>query len=139
MRLLALDLGDRWVGIAISDGLGITCRPYKTVAAASLNEELTTIFKKEGITTVVVGEPRTMRGTESYQTKKNAAWFEGLKQKFPSLEWALWDERLTSQQAEDMIPGSKRMGTGKAKVHAVAAALILSSYLDHIRLQGISK
>ena len=55
---------------------------------------LETSFDKERISTIVVGLPTTMRGTESDQTKKVIALTENLKKLFPAIEWKMWDERL---------------------------------------------
>ena len=70
MKILALDIGDRWTGMAISDPLGILPRPYETVKTTELFTALEKIIPKERISIIVVGLPTTMRGTESEQTKK---------------------------------------------------------------------
>lgn len=125
--MLALDLGDVWVGTAISDELGITARPYRTVTAKELVPFLAELFVNEAISTVVIGYPKTMRGTESEQTKKVLAQKESLAEKFPHIEWTLWDERLSSKHADQL----KRAKTKEEKVaaHSVAAAFILTGYL----------
>ena len=79
MKILALDIGDRWTGVAISDPLGILPRPYDTIKSAELFSSLEQIIQKERIATIVVGLPTTMRGTESEQTKKVLALTEDLK------------------------------------------------------------
>jgi len=98
MKILALDIGDRWTGIAISDPLGIIARPYDTVATHQLIDVLERIITLENISTIVVGMPITLRGLESEQTKKVKTF------------------------------------TQKLKLHAIAAAFILETYLMHIRL-----
>lgn len=127
MKILALDIGDRWIGSAISDPLGMFARPYKTVKAHELNDFLSDTLQTENIATVVVGYPKTMRGTESDQTKKIVAHVEELKKIFDAVEWQLWDERLTSKMANSI----KREKTkeDKLKGHSIAAAFILESYL----------
>jgi len=133
MKILALDIGDRWTGVAISDALGMFARPLTTVESHQLNTFLTTTLAQEPINTVVVGYPKTLRGTESEQTKKIVAFTEQLKKQFSSVAWVLWDERLTSKQAEQL----KRTKTKeeKQKSHALAAAFILQSYLDYLDMQ----
>jgi putative holliday junction resolvase len=133
MKILALDIGDRWVGSAISDPLGMLARPYKTVKANELNDFLTSTLSTESIETIVVGYPKTMRGTESDQTKKIVEQVEQLKKQFPAISWQLWDERLTSKMAS----GIKKEKTkeDKLKGHSVAAALILESYLSYLHIQ----
>ncbi len=134
MKTVALDIGDRWTGIAISDILGITARPLETVEAKDLDSFLANLIKQEEIDTVVVGYPKTMRGTESDQTKKVVAQFEKLKVVFPNLAWVLWDERLTSKQASHLKKAVTKQE--KRHSHSVAAALILTTYLDFKNLQS---
>ena len=131
MKVLALDIGDRWVGIAISDPLGILPRPYDTVKATELFTFLEKIIPKERISTIVVGLPTTLRGTESEQTKKVIATAETLKKLFPTIEWKMWDERLTSKQAAGIKPTKTK--EDKLHSHAIAAAIFLSSYLEYKR------
>jgi|SRR5579872_3004089 len=134
MKIIALDVGDVWTGIAISDALGIVARPLTTVESLHLNQFLTDLFAKESIETVVVGHPITLRGTKSEQTTKIEATSEQLKKQFPAVTWVLWDERLTSKQAQALkSPKSK---DEKKQSHAIAAAFILSSYLEFKRLQA---
>lgn len=134
-KIISLDLGDVWVGIALSDALHIIAQPLMTVKRNELESNLKELFEREAIDTVVVGYPRTLRGTLSEQTKKIIADKEKLEKLFPQLSWILWDERLTSKQAEKM----KKITTKeeKLKSHARAAALILDSYLQYLTLQKI--
>ncbi len=136
MKILALDIGDVWTGIAISDALGITSRPYQTVHTPDLKKDLRNIFAEEPIKTVVVGHPTTLKGTKSAQTIKTEQVAEELKETFPEKEWVLWDERYSSQQAAEIVrPKNKQK---KLETHAVAAALFLMSYLDSLRFNSSS-
>ena len=130
MKILGLDIGDVWTGTALSDALGITARPHKTAETNKLVQFLTDLFKQENINTVIVGYPKTMKGTESDQTKKVIAAKEMLEKTFPEKTWILWDERLSSQRANTL----KQARTKEEKIqsHSIAAALILASYLDHL-------
>jgi putative Holliday junction resolvase len=130
MKILGLDIGDVWTGTALSDALGITARPHKTAETNKLVAFLTDLFKQENINTVVVGYPKTMKGTESDQTKKVVATKELLEKKFPEKTWALWDERLSSKRADSLKHA--RTKEEKIKSHSVAAAFILGSYLDYL-------
>ena len=137
-KYLALDLGDAWTGIAISDALGIVARPYTTVASATIVQELKKILGQEQIGTIVVGYPKTMKGLESTQTKKVVTEKETLEktfgQEFPQLEWILWDERLSSKRASAVkMEQGKKMKTKEDKLqnHAIAAAFILDSFLAY--------
>ena len=71
MKTVALDIGNKWTGSAISDALGMFARPYKTVATKELEDFITQLLKTETISTIVIGYPKTMKGKESEQTKKN--------------------------------------------------------------------
>lgn len=131
-KILALDLGDAWTGIAISDALGIVARPYTTVATKEISSALADIFKKESIGTVIVGYPKTMAGNESAQTLKIVAHKEQLEKEFPAATWLLRDERLSSKRADTLrVEQGKQQKTkeDKLKGHALAAAFILDSYL----------
>ena len=133
MKIVALDVGDRWTGIAISDSLGMFARPYKTVSTTVLPEELTTIIATEGIETIIVGLPKTLRGTESEQTLKITTYAETLKNQFPTVAWIFWDERMTSKQAASIKKIKNK--EDKLQSHAIAAALVLGSYLDYLEFQ----
>jgi len=129
MKIIALDLGDRWTGIAISDPLRIIARPLETVETKKLVSFLTDLLAQEKIETIIVGYPKTLRGTESAQTKAVIAQFEKLREKFPQASWLLWDERLTSKHAQKLAKGTRE---SKLLVHARAAALILTTYLGSL-------
>ena len=131
---MALDIGDQWTGVALSDALGMFAKPYKTIAAAQLESFLADIIKTENITTVVVGYPKTMRGTESTQTKKVVTQKEKLATLFPYLNFVLWDERLSSKRAQTV--GSRKTPEEKLKSHSLAAAFILDSYLNYLSIQA---
>jgi putative Holliday junction resolvase len=128
MKCLGLDIGDAWTGIALSDALGMFARPYQTIAAADLTAFLTSFFVQEQIRAVIIGHPKTMRGTASAQTEKVEKTKAMLEQQFPDVQWILWDERLSSKRASQLKPA--RSKEEKLQQHAVAAAFILSSYLE---------
>ena len=130
MKIVALDLGDQWVGVAMTDISRILARPHTTVTFNELEPFLTKLLADEPISTIVVGYPQTLRGTESEQTKKVVLQKEALEKKFTSVEWALWDERLSSKQAQ----GVGKKGD-KHHIHAKAAAIILDAYLARLRFQ----
>jgi putative holliday junction resolvase len=133
--VLALDIGTAWTGVAISDSLRMLARPVTAVQASALTSYLEQLFMQEQITTVVVGYPRTMRGTESDQTRQVSAVFESLQAQFPGLQWLLWDERLSSKRAAQQ--GSRRTKETRLHEQARAAAFILDLYLTYLASQGI--
>ena len=126
MKILALDIGDVWVGSALSDPLGITCKPYKTIKFPELKNFLKQIIIDENIKTIVIGYPKTLKGKESEQTKKIVLVKNKLEQDYKAVEWILWDERLSSKRAKEIL-GKKE----KQSEHSIAAAFILQSYLDY--------
>lgn len=135
-KILALDIGDAWTGIAISDALGIIARPYTTVATSHLSQDLSEIIKKENIDTIIVGLPTTMHGKESAQTLKVITFQEKLKETFPEISLILQDERLSSKRAIELriTQGKKaKKPQEKLKDHALAASFILDSYLARVK------
>ncbi len=132
MIILGLDIGDVWTGTALSDPLEITATPYQTIKTVDLDDFLQKTIEKEKPERIVVGYPRTLKGTESDQTKKIVAHKEQLEKKFPAIVWVLWDERNTSKQAA-LLKKSKH--EDKTMIHSKAAAFILMGYLDHLAFQ----
>lgn len=133
MKVAAFDIGDRWTGVALSDPLGFLARPYETVHTSQLYDFVSSLTIKEQVTTIVVGLPLTMKATESEQTKKVKEIAQSLQEKYPHIEWVLWDERLTSKQAARIKTAKTK--EEKLRSHAIAAALILSSYLEYKQTQ----
>lgn len=133
MRAMALDLGSVWIGVAMSDQLRMFCKPYATIKLDELETFLATTLVKEKVSTVVVGYPKTMRGTQSQQTLEVIKHKEKLELLFPDVAWLFWDERLSSKQAAHMNSGNKH---DKHKEHAIAAAIILQAYLESANLQS---
>lgn len=138
MKIMALDIGDRWTGIALSDPLHLFANPFTTVESELLISFLKTEITKQHVNTVVVGYPQTLRGTESDQTRKTVQLFETLKTVFAEINWVLIDERLTSKHAAAPLFKKKKNPTPqeqkeeKLKGHARAAAFILKAYLEKL-------
>jgi putative holliday junction resolvase len=137
VKIFALDLGDQWVGTAISDAIGLLAKPYKTIKVNELNGFLKEVFEKERISTVVIGYPVTMRGTESKQTERIVKQKEELEKQFPAFSWILWDERLSSKRAQSLKKAVTK--EDKIKAHSLAAAFILESYLTYKSNMALSQ
>lgn len=142
MKVLALDLGDKWVGLALSDSLGITAKPFGTVAIGEIETFLRKALLDEPVDTVVVGHPITVSGRISDQTKIVEEMFAGLSKKFSTIneqpiKWILWDERFSSKRAQETMAGrfKNQEKEKKSREHAVAAAFVLQSYLDYKAMQ----
>ena len=129
-KIMALDLGDQWVGIALSDTSLIFAKPNTTVNINDIEEFLSNFIEKENIKEIVIGYPKTLRGTESEQTLKVLNWKSQFENKFPEIKFVLWDERLSSKRAAALKPARTR--DEKLKSHAIAAAFILDSYLSFL-------
>ncbi len=133
-RALGLDLGERRVGLALSDPGRLIAQPYKTLHHSgdfkALSREVARLVAEEGVTQLVVGWPLRLNGQEGIQTRRVARFIEGLRSHV-SAPIACWDERLTTVAAERaLIEGDVRRADRKAVVDQVAASLILQGWLD---------
>jgi putative Holliday junction resolvase len=132
MGYLGLDMGDKTIGVAASDELG-WAHPVRTIRRRSLAtdiEELREIIAEREPTRLVVGLPLNMDGSEGPRAAKTRRFAEALREAF-GLPVILWDERLTTWEAEGLLreAGVKR-GKLKSVIDAAAAQVILRSYLD---------
>lgn len=139
MRKLGLDVGDKTVGIAVSDPLGITAQGVMTLDRIGIRKDTTKIVEmvvEKDCDTVVVGLPLSLNGSDSEQTRKVRDFFTMLSNKLVSMEHkdvnVVWqDERLTTVQAEKiLIEGDVRRKDRKKVIDKQAAVLILQTYLD---------
>ncbi len=130
-RALGLDIGGRRVGVAISDELGLIASPLVTIDLDREGlEGLVALIKRYAPSVIVVGLPVTMRGQEGTQAAETRRFVESLR---PHVQCPIvfWDERLTSSAAERLLTeAGVRRGRRRQLVDAVAAALMLQSYLD---------
>ncbi len=141
MKILGIDLGDRWVGTALSDPMGITCKPYQTIELANVEAFLARVLPLERVTTVIVGYPKTFSGGQSAQTARIVEQKEALEKLFAEIkgtavQWLLWDERLSSKRANE-LQQQARTPEAKQKSHSIAAAFILQSYLDNLAFKNL--
>lgn len=132
---LALDLGEKRIGLAASDGLGLTARALEAIDATDEPAALSRIGQialERGAARVVVGLPVNMDGREGPAAKKARAFAKRLRAALPESEIALWDERLTTQQAARNLAARGHMSRVKQKrlIDALAAQALLQSYLD---------
>ena len=131
MRYMALDLGDKRIGIALSDASGIIARPLKVIQRTSRVNDFdlyTSLITEYGVDAVIVGLPLNMDGTEG----KQAAWVRDYTNAFSEIvriPITFWDERLSTEEAYGIIKNGGRQ-PGNDEIDAVAAAVILQSYLD---------
>lgn len=134
MRVLALDVGDERIGVAISDPSRVLARPLEIiprVAGPASYLRLKEIIAAEGVGEIVVGLPLLLDGGEGKQVASTRAYVRGLR-RHVSLPIRYWDERLTTAEARERVAegGSRRRRRGEP-IDDVAAAVILQDYLDH--------
>ncbi len=132
-RILGLDVGLKRIGMAVSDPLGITAQGLQTLQRQNKRldfEVLERAIRDHEVREIVVGNPLRMSGGASRQSEKIAAFAEELRKRF-SLPVHLWDERLTSVQANRLLRETElSIAKRAAAVDRMAAVLILQSYLD---------
>jgi putative holliday junction resolvase len=133
-RVLGFDVGDRRIGLAISDALGYTAQPLFTLHRAGRKADLKSVarmLRKHGVTEAVVGNPLYMSGDQSPQAAKAQAFAEDLRAEF-GITVHLWDERLTTTEAHRHLDEAGHAGRRERKgiIDQVAAVLILQSFLE---------
>jgi putative Holliday junction resolvase len=137
VRVLSLDVGERRVGIAISDPTGTLARPLQTLVRRSRDKDfaaLAALVAEHDVGLVVVGQPLSLDGTEGPQARRVAHYAEALAEHIP-VPCVSWDERFTTATAGEILrqgrsKKDRRRARRKGEVDAVAAAVILQSYLD---------
>jgi len=134
-RLLALDVGAKRIGVAVSDELGVVTTALTVIRHRSHAHDIRQIaelVRRERAVGVVVGLPLHMDGAESEQSRLTRRFAEKLAAQLP-VPVCLWDERLSTQDAERNLQfaGRKRRRRFLQMIDAEAAAVILRDYLDH--------
>ncbi|MBU5317095.1 Holliday junction resolvase RuvX [Clostridium bornimense] len=135
MRILGLDLGDRTIGVAVSDPLGFTAQGITTIRRKSLQydiDELKKICKEYNIEKVLLGYPKNMNGTEGPRCEIVKEFAEVIKEQL-NLPIQFWDERLSTVAAHRaMLEADLSRAKRKKIVDKIAAVYILQGYLDSI-------
>ncbi len=136
MRVLALDVGERRIGVAISDPTGTVARPLCTLRRASRAEDFAAIQRlidEHAVEKVIIGLPLTLRGEEGPQARRIGRYAQALADSL-SVPVEMWDERYTTTVAEEIVRRASRRRRRRRReapdVDAVAAAVILQSFLD---------
>lgn len=140
MRVMGLDVGDKRIGVAVSDELGIAAHPVAVIQrTGSVKKdivELRAIIQEYGVQRIVIGMPIMMAGTVGVQAQKVEAFAVELKKRVKTPVVA-WDERLTTAQVERMlIEAGQRRAARKEVIDKLAAAVILQSYLDRRKAEA---
>ena len=141
MRKLALDVGDKTIGVAVSDALNITAQGVTTIERVGIRKDagkVMELIKEYECDTVVIGLPKKLDGTDSIQTEKVYEFRSMLENKMRSsgmgdVSIVYQDERLTTVMAEKVLIEADVSRRGRKKViDKQAAVIILQSYLDFI-------
>ncbi len=135
MRVLGLDIGDKTIGVAVSDPLGFTAQGVTTIRRKNEEidlKELITICKEYSVDTIVAGLPKNMNGTIGPQSEKVLAFCEVIKKEI-NIPIKMWDERLTTVAAHRvMLEADLSRAKRKKLVDKIAATYILQGYLDSL-------
>jgi putative Holliday junction resolvase len=137
-RIAALDVGEKRIGIALSDPERRMAFPKGLILREKALEEIPPLFRQWEVEAVVVGVPLTLRGEEGPQAAKVkgfvSALEEALKEAGLEIKIVLWDERLSTLQAQTILHEAGYKGRKiRKRVDAASAALILQSFLDFSR------
>ncbi|UCC77233.1 MAG: Holliday junction resolvase RuvX [Anaerolineales bacterium] len=140
MRILALDVGEQRTGVALSDPLGVLASPLTVLTGPTREAQLEAIeqlTRKHQVEKVIVGYPRSLSGAIGPQAQRVDQYVEQLRAHL-QVPVVLWDERLSTAQAERLIHETGR-SVQRERIDAAAAAVILQSYLDAQALTGDSQ
>ncbi len=130
---MALDYGDKTIGVALSDALKITAQGKEVIRRTSWKEDfqrLDELIKDEEVERIVVGLPRNMNGTYGPRAEETLKFVEKLKNRL-SIPIETWDERLSTAEAErTLIKGDISRQKRKQVIDKLAAVIILQGYLE---------
>lgn len=138
MKIMGLDLGTKTVGVAISDPLLVTAQPVETITRKEENKlrqtlaRIEELIEENGVEKIVLGYPKNMNDTIGPRALFSEEFKEKLERR-TGLEVILWDERLTTVAADDvLIESGVRRENRKKYVDQIAAVFILQEYLDNV-------
>ena len=137
MRSLALDVGEKGIGLAISDAGGLLAHPRGALVRKGEEKDIEAILemiKAEQVERVVVGLPRSLNGSLGPQARTILAFVEALRGRLP-VPVEVWDEKLSTAEAERLLLEAGHRRPSKKSLDAAAAAVILQGYLDQRRYQ----
>ena len=136
-RIMGLDVGDKTIGVAVSDLMGLTAQGVKTIKRVGKKkdiEALKEIIKERQVNKIVSGLPKNMNGTLGPQGEKVIKFCELLEEE-TGIKIEYWDERLSTVAAErSLIEGNVRRENRKKVIDMLAAVIILQGYLDSKRI-----
>lgn len=132
-RILAIDYGEKRIGLALSDISKFLASPFRTIQNTGFKavvKELKNIIDEQNVEGIVVGLPVTMKGSKSQKTEEVEAWIEKIKAQI-TIPVDTMDERLTTIQAHQIIHAKgQKVGKKRDVVDQYSAAILLQAYLD---------
>jgi putative Holliday junction resolvase len=135
-KILAIDVGDKRIGLAITDPLGLTAQPLFTIHRTNLRADLKSVarfLRQHQVEVVVVGYPLHADGSVSPQAEKAQVFAEAVREEHPLLTHHLLDERLTTRDAHALLghrSGYADRRERSAVIDQVAAVLLLEAFLS---------
>ncbi len=133
-RILGIDFGMRRIGLAVSDGLGVTAQGLATLQRTSIRkdvEHIRVLAEQYSVGKVIVGNPVGHSGGATSMSERARAFAEKLRNRL-ACPVELWDERLTTAEANRVLRSAGlSIGKRQRAVDRVAAVLLLQNYLDH--------
>jgi putative Holliday junction resolvase len=134
MRILGLDVGDRRIGVALSDPGEVLASPLTIIERREEQEDVEAVValvRRHEVGRIIVGLPLSMDGSQGKQVDKVKA-FEAVLCRHTAVPIEFWDERLTTVSAKRMVQMVRKKTEKGVRYDAVAATLILQGYLDKI-------
>jgi putative Holliday junction resolvase len=134
-KIIAIDFGLKRTGLAITDELRIIAAPLITVDSHNLMEFLSTLFLKESVEIIVLGEPKRLDNSDTHISENVRLLKVALENQFPEKKVVLHDERFTSiMAARSMVDAgmNKQKRKEKGNLDMISATVILQSYMDSI-------
>jgi len=131
-RWFGIDFGEARTGVAISDPLGSFAIPFRTLPGGRQTlAPLVAAARQEGVAGVVLGLPKNMDGTLGPAAEKVQQFAEQLRAALPEIEIVLWDERMTTLEAQKRLhEAGKNTRSSRKIIDQVAAQILLQNYLD---------
>lgn len=137
-RIMAIDPGARRIGLAITDELRILASPLGVIKIGLGEDPVPKIIeavKQHQPAIVLVGNPIGLDGESTEKSRESNALIERLREQLPETQWRLWDERLSTVMASELLhEAGKNTRKQKAVIDAAAAAVILQSFMEYLEM-----
>ena len=136
-RYLGLDIGDRTIGVAVSDLLGLTAQGVETIRRKNLASDIARLgelMQQYETRELVSGYPKNMNGSEGERCEVVRSFIDEVKKVYPDIHVMFWDERLSTVAAtRSLLEADHSRRKRKKVIDKMAAVFILQGYLDSIR------